>query len=100
MEVCDDPLVANNQRVVNMRAKIRAAYRRHCPHGKDFSGEEVQKGWERIRAAVGRFSALYANALRQLSSGQNEEDARRIAESQFPLAGKYKEFNFWECFCC
>ena len=40
--VCDDPLVANNQRVVNMWEKIRAAYRRNFPHGKDF------------RAAVGR----------------------------------------------
>ena len=81
LSVCDDPLVANNQWVVNMWAKIRAAYRRNCPHGKDYSGEECRKGWERIRAAVGRFSGLYANALRQLTSGQNGEDARRIAES-------------------
>ena len=98
MTVCDDPLVANYQRVVNMWAKIRAAHRRNCPHGKDFSGEECRKGWERIRAAVGRFSGLYANALRQLTSGKNEEGARRIAESQFPLPGKYKEFHFWECY--
>ena len=98
LEVCDDPLVANNQRVVNMWAKIRAAYRRHCSHGKDFSNEEVRKGWERTRAAVGRFANLYANALRQLRSGQTEDDARRIAASQFPLEGKYKEFTFWECF--
>ena len=41
---------------------------------------------------------VVANALRQLTSGQNEEDARRIAESQFPLAGKYKDFHFWECY--
>ena len=47
LTVCNDPLVANNQRVVNMWAKIRAAYRRTCPHGKDYSGEKCRKGWER-----------------------------------------------------
>ena len=38
LSVCDDPLV------VNMWAKIRAAYRRNCPHGKDYNGEECRKG--------------------------------------------------------
>ena len=40
-------------RFANMWAKIRAAYRRNCPHAKDYSGEECRKGWECIRAAVG-----------------------------------------------
>ena len=83
-----------------MWAKIRAAYRRHCPHGKDFSPEEVRKGWERTRAAVGRFSNLYANALRQLRSGQNEDDARRIAASQFPLAGSIRSSPIGSASCC
>ena len=50
LSVCDDPLVANNQRVVNMWAKIRAAYKRNCPHGKDNRGG-VPKG---VRTHQGR----------------------------------------------
>ena len=72
--------------------------RRNCPHGKDYSGEECRKGWERIRVAVGRFLGLYANALRMMSSGQTEEDCRMIAESQFPKPGVYKEFTYWNCY--
>ena len=33
-----------------------------------------------------------------LTSGQTEEDARRIAEGHFPVPGTYKEFTFWECY--
>ena len=83
LSVCDDPLVVNKQRIVNMWAKIRATYKRYCPHGKNYIGDECQKGWECIRAAVGLFSGLYANALRMMRSAQTEEDCRRIAESQF-----------------
>ena len=43
VSVCDDPLLANNQKIVNMWAKIRAAYKRNCPHGKDNRGG-VPKG--------------------------------------------------------
>ena len=81
-----------------MWAKIRAAYKRNCLHRKDYTGEECRKGWERIRAAVGRFSGLYANALRMQTSGQTEEDCRRIAESLFPKPGIYKEFTYWNCY--
>ena len=70
-----------------MWAKIRAAYKRNCPHGKDYTGDECWKAWERTRAAVGRFSGLYANALRMQTSGQTEEDCRRIAESQSQAVG-------------
>ena len=92
--VCDDPLVSNNQRIVNMWAKIAAAYRRNCPHRKAYIGEECKKGWERIRAAVSRFAGLYTNALRMKTSAQTDEDCRRIAEKAFPVPGLYKEFIY------
>ena len=31
-------------------------------------------------------------------NGQSDDDVRRIAESQFPLKGLYKEFTFWNCY--
>ena len=94
VSVCYDPLVANNQSIVNMWAKIVEAYRRHCPHGKPYTGEKCRKGWDRIRAAVSRFAGLHTNALRMKTSGQTEEDCRRIAERAFPKPGVYKEFTY------
>ena len=39
--VCDDPLQSN--RIINLWAKIAAAYKTHCPHEKSHSGEECRK---------------------------------------------------------
>ena len=32
------------------------------------------------------------------TSGQTNDDVRRMAEAQFPLTNVYKEFTFWNCY--
>ena len=41
---------------------------------------------------------MYTNALRMKTSGQTDEDCRRIAEKAFPVPGLYKEFTYWNCY--
>ena len=78
-----------------MWAKIATTYKRFYPDEKLHNGEECRKQWDRIRAAVSRFAGLYANNLRMKTSGQTDDDVRRMVEAQFPLKGVCKEFTFW-----
>ena len=32
------------------------------------------------------------------TSGQTDDDVRRMVEAAFPLAGVYKEFTYWNCY--
>ena len=47
---------------------------------------------------VSRFAGLYANHLCMKTSGQTDDDVRRMAEAAFPLTGVYKEFSYWNCY--
>ena len=98
VSVCDDPLKSNNQRIINLWAKIAATYKRFHPDGKPHTGEECRKQWDRIRSAVSRFAGLYANNLRMKTSGQTMDDVRRMSEDVFPLAGVHREFTYWNCY--
>ena len=81
-----------------MWAKIATTYKRFYPDEKLHNGEECRKQWDRIRATVSRFVGLYANNLRMKTSGQTDDDVRRMAEAAFSLKGVYKEFTFWNCY--
>ncbi|XP_047940201.1 uncharacterized protein LOC125187621 [Salvia hispanica] len=97
IDVSEDPVYANNQRVAAYWERIAEKYNAAKPaNAYKRHREQLRKHWDQIKKQVNLFAAEYEKCEREQASGESLVDVRdKAMQSYISLYGDFKHYQSW-----
>ncbi|XP_047965699.1 glutathione S-transferase T3-like [Salvia hispanica] len=97
IDVSEDPVYANNQRVTAYWERIAEKYNAAKPaNAYKRHKEQLRKHWDQIKKQVNLFAAEYEKCEREQASGESLADVRdKAMQSYILLYGDFKHYQSW-----